>query len=168
MTGTLLNLDLEVLRASWRESTEAPDDPGPERPWVPPDPALARSVRTIAVAVLGRTLEVLDGRRPRIQLSGAVTEAVFGQITVLLQHGAFGQQSNGHQSNGPDGCARLHRVHVQFRSVAAAEVFGTLECGNRVRALAGRLERRRVRVSAPGALPRRVADRWVLTEFTIL
>lgn len=169
MTGTLLDAELEVPRAAARlDGTRAPGDREPGRP---PDPALARTVRTFAVAVLGRTLEVLDGRRPRIQLAGAVTEPVLGQITGLLQHGVFGAGAAGsaaHGVRGPVDCARLHRVHVQFRTATAAEIFGTVECGDRVRALAGRLEYRRVRVSAPGVVPRRVADRWVLTEFAIL
>lgn len=109
--------------------------------------------------VLARTLEVLDGRRPRAQLAAAVAEPVLAQITALLQHGVAG---------GNDGCARLHRVHVQLRSPAAAEFFGTFVRGPRTRALAGSLERREVRVSPPGALPRRTRECWVVTEFTIL
>lgn len=156
MTGTLLDAECELPPSGRLDATTVRD------------PALARSVRTTAVAVLARTLEVLDGRRPRAQLAGAVTEAVLGQITVLLQHGALGHGAGRQWPAGTDDCARLHRVHVQFRAGTAAEIFGTLQCGERVRALAGRLERRRVRVSAPGEVPRRVAERWVLTEFAVL
>lgn len=144
MTGILLDAQ-----------REAP--PEPELP--PPDLDLATTVRSFAVAVLARTLEVLDGRRPRTQLAGAVADPVLAQITALLQHGIVGGNAD---------CARLHRVHVQLRSPAAAEFFGTFVRGARARALAGSLERREVRVSPPGVLPRKTRERWVVAEFTIL
>ncbi|WP_155828524.1 Rv3235 family protein [Gordonia hirsuta] len=123
-----------------------------------PDLAAVTEVRTFAVAILSRTLEVLDGRRPRSQLAGAVAEQVLAQVSALLRHGALGTAGD---------CAKLHRVHVQFRSPQRAEVFGTIQCRGRVRALAGRLERSKPRDRAAGG-PSRQASRWVLTEFTIL
>ncbi|MFT3717052.1 MAG: Rv3235 family protein [Gordonia sp. (in: high G+C Gram-positive bacteria)] len=119
---------------------------------------IATTVRTAAITALARTLEVLDGRRPRSQLAPCVASGVLAQITALIQNG------------GPDreSCARLHRVHVQLSGERAAEFFGTFARGPRVRALAGRLDLSPVRVSRPGVVPRRVEDRWVLSEFTIL
>ena len=152
MRGTLLEGQREVARAE-----RLGDCVGAAVEWGPPDPALARTVRTVAVAVLARTLEVLDGRRPRSQLTGAVAEGVLEHVTALLKVGP-----------GSADCAKLHRVHVQFRTVAVAEVFGTIERAGRVRALAGRLERRAARALLPGEAPRRSDDRWVLTEFAIL
>ena len=110
--------------------------PPPEAP--SPDLQAVTAARAAAVAVLARTLEVLDGRRPRGQLAGASVD-----------------------------CARLHRLHVQLRSSVAAEFFGTSVRGERVRALAGRLECREVRVSSPGTA-RRTCARWVVTEFAIV
>ena len=132
--------------------------PPPEAEAPSPDLQAVTAARAAAVAVLARTLEVLDGRRPRGQLAGAVAEPVLAQITVLLQHGIAAESVD---------CARLHRLHVQLRSSVAAEFFGTSVRGERVRALAGRLECREVRVSSPGAA-RRTCARWVVTEFAIV
>lgn len=130
--------------------------PRPEAP--PPDLEVATEARAVAVSVLARTLEVLDGRRPRGQLTGAVSPAVLAQITALLQHGIVAESVD---------CARLHRLHLQVRSPGAAEFFGTYQRGDRVRALVGTLARRPVRVSGPGGM-RRTEERWVVTEFALI
>ncbi|MEZ5210064.1 Rv3235 family protein [Gordonia sp. (in: high G+C Gram-positive bacteria)] len=130
------------------------------RPKAPaPDLQVATAARSFAIAVVARTLEVLDGKRPRGQLAGAVSDDVLTQIATLLQLGA----------GGPDReSARLHRVHVQLRSSAAAEIFGTYVRGPRTRAFAGAMETAAVRVSARGAQRRELSRRWVVTEFAIL
>ena len=118
----------------------------------------AMSVRAFAIAALSRVLEAIDGRRARTQLVPCLTADVLAQITELVQGGSAGEP----------GCARLHRVHVQLRDEGGAEFFGTYARGERVRAVAGRIERRPVRLPASGHSPRRTEDRWVLAEFAIL
>lgn len=154
MRGTLLaSPDLITSTTELPAQAAAPHRGGSP----PPDLHAATTARAVAVAVLGRTLEVLDGRRPRSQLTGAVSDEVLAQIAVLLQRRDTVEQ----------GCARLHRVHVQLRSGAAAEFFGTFVRGTRTRAFAGALATAQVRVSARGA-PRRLTERWVVSEFAIL
>ena len=155
MTGTLLSTSPPPANAP----LPPPDSPLGRRPDRPPDPATAAAVRAAAVATLQRILEVLDGRRPRSQLLRCADDEVLAQITALVQHGVV---------RTGDECARLCRVHVQLRSTRLAEYFGTFVRGDRVRAVAGRIEVRSVRVSAPGELPRRTADRWVVTEFAVV
>lgn len=120
---------------------------------------VAVAVRGFAIETVQRTLEVLDGRRPRAQLAGVVTDDVRCQIIALIQHGVVRRE---------DDAARLRRMHVQVRSATGAEFFGSFSRGERVRALAGRIEPRRVRVSALGEVPRRVGTRLLLTEFAVL
>ncbi len=138
----------------------------------PPDLATATAVRAFVVDVLGATLEVLDGRRPRAQLAAAVSEPVLAQLGELLAH-----RTPEHDT------ARLHRVHVQLRPGGSAEFFGTFVRGARVRAFAGGVELRpqrrgsrdarvpRARGAAGRSLravPPAGALRWVVAEFAIL
>ncbi|MFT3661383.1 MAG: Rv3235 family protein [Gordonia sp. (in: high G+C Gram-positive bacteria)] len=136
------------------QQTTAPA-PAERPPDLPPDLQIATAARGFAVAALARMLEVLDGRRPRAQLAGIVAGPVLDQVATLLQHGYAAEAQE---------CARLHRVHVQLRSVQSAEYFGSLERAGRVRAFAGRMQRRPARPS----VQRGCAERWVVTEFAVL
>lgn len=131
--------------------------PVPEAP--PPDLQTATAVRSFAVAAVGRTLEVLDGRRPRSQLVGTLAPAVIAQITALVQHGVVA---------GEQDSARLHRLHVQLRSGVRAEIFGTFVRGERVRAFAGCVQHGPVRLPAGGVAQRATQMRWLVTDLQIL
>lgn len=145
MRGTLLELQPEVPP----DTGALPTVGAPPDIASPPGVQTATAARACAVVALARTLEVLDGRRPRGLLAGDVDETVLTQIGAMLQRGVAAEAAE---------CARLLRVHVQLRSASSAEFFGSFERGPRVRACAGRLERR----------TRRGAERWVIAEFAIL
>ncbi|MCF8587064.1 Rv3235 family protein [Gordonia liuliyuniae] len=119
----------------------------------------ARAARTCVIAVLQRILEVLDGRRPCEHLSPVITEEVFDQIVLALRkrEDAVARAP----VRGPT--VRLRRIHLQMVSPRAANYFGTVERGLRTRAVAGRVEVRRVR--SPG---RGVVERWTMTEFGVM
>jgi len=170
MTGILLETDASVTGASIAGGSITGTSPVPVRAAAPPGarrtgrsrpPELeaATAVRAAALGALQRVLEVLDGRRPRGLLSRCVDEQVLAQLTALIQHRVVGPG---------DDCARLCRVHVQLHDAALADYFGSYVRGGRVRAVAGRMELRPVRVSPAGTLPRKLEDRWILTEFAIV
>jgi hypothetical protein len=95
----------------------------------PPPPAAA----AFADAVLRRVLEVIDRRRPIAQLRPMLTPALLDMVFALTR------------SAGPDKAAVLRRVRLRTACVdehqsAAAEVFASYTRGQRVRAIAGRIE----------------------------
>jgi hypothetical protein len=99
----------------------------------PPPPAAA----TFADAVLRRVLEVIDRRRPIAQLRPMLTPPLMDMVFTLTRAVA-----------GPDKAAVLRRVRLRTASVdehqphqpTAAEVFAMYTRGQRVRAIAGRIE----------------------------
>ncbi|WP_199439443.1 Rv3235 family protein [Umezawaea beigongshangensis] len=125
-TGTVPRQVPSGVREPVRTGLPA-DDPLP-RPDV--DPA-----RLVAVV-----LEALDGRRPVAQLRGLLSD------DVLLWVRARARRS--------DVPSRLRTVRVGRPGPDAVELCGTASCGDRVRALVARLERR--------------DDRWRCTVFALL
>ena len=89
-----------------------------------------REAAAFADAVLRRVLEVIDRRRPIAQLRTMLTPPLLDTVFALT-HGA-----------GPDKAAVLRRVRLRATAAepAAAEVFATYTRGQRVRAIAGRVE----------------------------
>jgi hypothetical protein len=99
---------------------------------VAPPPAAA----AFADAALRRVLEVIDRRRPIAQLRPMLTPPLLDMVFTLTR------------SAGPAKAAVLRRVRLrtaavdecQSRQPMAAEVFATYSRGQRVRAIAGRIE----------------------------
>jgi hypothetical protein len=94
-----------------------------------PPPAAA----AFADAVLRRVLEVIDRRRPIAQLRPMLTPQLLDMVFVLTR------------AAGPDKAAVLRRVRLRTACVdehqaTAAEVFAMYTRGERVRAIAGRIE----------------------------
>jgi uncharacterized protein DUF6459 len=90
-----------------------------------------------ADATLRRVLEVIDRRRPLAQLRGSLTPAVLDIVYALSAQAAA------------DKSAVLRRVRLRTIAIdgqragaepTAAEVFATYSRGERVRAIAGRIE----------------------------
>lgn len=136
--------------------------PGPEAERTARIEATARA-RSSTIQILQLVMEVLDGRRPVEQLLRVVTEDVFAQVTVLV-----GQRARPVPGRpGGTEAARLRRVHLQFAGPRRAEYFGTFVRGERVRAVAGRVEVRAVPPPASDRTRRRV-ERWVLVELSIV
>jgi hypothetical protein len=90
---------------------------------VAPPPAAA----AFTDAALRRVLEVIDRRRPIAQLRPMLTPPVLDMVFTLTRSAA------------PDKAAVLRRVRLRGTE-AAAEVFATYTRGDRVRAIAGRVE----------------------------
>ncbi len=93
-----------------------------------------------ADAALRRVLEVVDRRRPIAQLRPMLAPALIDTVTALTRatHTA---------------AATLRRVRVRMVDGDAAEVFASYTRANRVRAIAGRIER--------------VDDRWRIVALQI-
>ncbi len=88
-----------------------------------------RAAATFADAALRRVLEVIDRRRPISQLRPLLTPPLLDMVFALSQ------------TTGPGKAAVLRRVRLRGDPVAA-EVFATYTRGERVRAIAGRIEAR--------------------------
>ena len=94
-------------------------------------PAAAAS---FADAALRRVLEVIDRRRPIAQLRPMLTPPLLDMVFTLTR------------AAGPEKAAVLRRVRLRTvalgdaRQATAAEVFATYTRGQRVRAIAGRIE----------------------------
>jgi hypothetical protein len=113
-------------RSTPRPLLRAPTADRPARELPPP-----RAAAVFADAALRRVLEVTDRRRPAAALKSFVTPSLTDAIRAL----------------GPfrEGVAVLKRVRVRTATVtdgeaSAAEVFGTYLRGERVHAVAGRIE----------------------------
>jgi hypothetical protein len=89
-----------------------------------------REAAAFADAVLRRVLEVIDRRRPIAQLRTMLTPPLLDTVFTLTH------------SAGPDKAAVLRRVRLRstVAEPSAAEVFATYTRGQRVRAIAGRIE----------------------------
>ncbi|GAB85209.1 hypothetical protein BPODLACK_01182 [Gordonia sp. YY1] len=146
-----------------------------------PRPGAGPSRKTLAAAVEARRFtvatsrllfEVFDRRRGIAHLGDSVSPSIADQVAALVRHDAFRVAETTGPPGGPSARGTvLQRVHVQLCDTSAAEVFGSYLSGGRVRAFAGRVERKpcRVRGSDPrpgGAGARtglgRVEYRWQL------
>jgi hypothetical protein len=93
-----------------------------------------RQAACFADAALRRVLEVLDRRRPVAQLHGLLAAGLVDSVLCANRLTA-----------GHDGAAVLRRLRLQAAGapdrVAAAEVFGSYSRGQRIHAIACRIER---------------------------
>lgn len=118
-----------------RRGPHAPGRPCPQPVEQPrPMSAQMRQAATFADAALRRVLEVIDRRRPVAQLRPLLTPSLLDSV-VAVSHSVAGQR----------GAAVLRRMRLQPAGHpdrnAAAEVFGSYSRGNRIHAIACRVER---------------------------
>ncbi|MGH3969855.1 MAG: Rv3235 family protein, partial [Mycobacterium sp.] len=114
----------------------------PSRAPVPDSPtAMSAQMRQAAVfadAALRRVLEVIDRRRPAAQLNPLLAPSLVDSVV------AVGRSASG-QATGYTGAAVLRRMRLQPAGhrdpETAAEVFGSYSRGNRIHAIACRVER---------------------------
>ncbi|WP_406816805.1 Rv3235 family protein [Mycobacterium sp. M23085] len=153
--------------APCRQSPRAPLRRGsghaPPRPYTgqpsrapAPDPGAIMSPRlrqaaAFADAALRRVLEVIDRRRPAAQLNPLLAPSLVDSVA------AVGRSAAGHQR----GAAILRRMRLQPAGHrdpdSAAEVFGSYSRGNRIHAIACRVEQ----VAAAGG------TRWMVVALHI-
>ena len=120
---TPAGLHRRVRRPPWAvERVDA--SPPPEASVVSPPPPEAAAFTD---AALRRVLEVIDRRRPIAQLRPMLAPPVLDMVFTMTRSAA------------PDKAAVLRRVRLRGTE-AAAEVFATYTRGQRVRAIAGRVE----------------------------
>jgi Family of unknown function (DUF6459) len=106
-----------------------------------------RQAAIFADAALRRVLEVIDRRRPAAQLrpllAPGLVDSVLSVCGAVAGHGAG--HGAGRGAAGDGGAAVLRRMRLQpvgrHNSDTAAEVFGTYSRGERVHAIACRVER---------------------------
>lgn len=91
------------------------------------DPPPPRAAVVFADVALRRILEVLDRRRPLTQLRPVLAPALFDTV------GALTRVRHGHP-------ATMRRVRLRSDGATAAEVYATYRRGERVRAIAARIE----------------------------
>jgi Family of unknown function (DUF6459) len=96
------------------------------------EPLPPRAAVVFADAALRRLLEVIDRRRPVAQLRPLVAPALIDTVVALAR--------TTHTAT-----ATLRRVRLRVVDEESAEVFGTYTRGQRVRAIAARIERHRDR-----------------------
>jgi hypothetical protein len=96
------------------------------------DPLPPQAVIVFADAALRRVLEVADRRRPVAQLRPLVAPALIDVVVALTR--------TTHTAT-----ATLRKVRLRMIDDEAAEVFGSFTRGQRVRAIAARVERDRDR-----------------------
>jgi hypothetical protein len=112
-----------------------------------------RQAAVFADAALRRVLEVVDRRRPAAQLRPMLAPGLVD--SVLAIGGAAGGRPPAR------GAAVLRRLRLQpcgrHDPDAAAEVFGSYSRGNRVHAIAGRVER----------VPAGAGSRWLMVALHI-
>ncbi|OBF72549.1 hypothetical protein A5750_16650 [Mycobacterium sp. 852002-51613_SCH5001154] len=121
-----------------RRSAHPPHLPCPpgRQPAEEPRAAISEPTRQAAIfadAALRRVLEVIDRRRPAAQLRPLLTPSLVDSV-VSMGQAAAGQQ----------GAAVLRRLRLQPAGrdpEAAAEVSGSYSRGNRIHAIACRIER---------------------------
>ncbi|OBF20103.1 hypothetical protein A5725_16960 [Mycobacterium kubicae] len=122
-----------ALRPSPRVPHRPPGDGG-AGPVAAPSPTTSLPMRhagTFADAALRRVLEVIDRRRPAAQLGSLLTPALLDSVVSVSR--ALGP---------PQGAAVLRRMRLQpvVAQPLAAEVFGTYSRGQRIHAIACRVE----------------------------
>ncbi len=91
-----------------------------------------RQAAIFADAALRRVLEVMDRRRPAAQLQGLLDSGLVDSVLAATRIAG---------SRSSDGAAVLRRLRLQAVGPDAAEVFGTYSRGQRVHAVACRVER---------------------------
>lgn len=123
--------------------------PRPLRHTPPPglDPPLAAAASLFADAALRRVLEVVDRRRPVTQLRPLLTPALVDAV------GSMSRMSR--SRNTAPATLRRVRLRPAGPDATAAEVFATYTRGDRVRAVAARIE-----LGADG-------DRWQIVALHI-
>lgn len=101
----------------------------------PGDRTSACAAAAFADAALRGVLEVADGRRPLAQLRPLLVDKLVDTVVALTRSSQNGQT------------AKLGQVRLRIvdRDGDAAEVFATYQRGDRVHAIAGRVERAAVR-----------------------
>lgn len=139
-------------RAPLRRRSPHPYPPGRQ----PAEPARAatspqmRQAAAFADAALRRVLEVIDRRRPAAQLRPLLTPSLVDSVVAL-----------GHSAAGRASAAVLRRVRLQPAGhrdpEAAAEVSGSYSRGNRMHAIACRVER----------VPADAGARWLVVALHI-
>lgn len=97
----------------------------------------ARDAAMFADAALRGVLEVIDGRRPFAQLLPLLADGLADTVVSLARSARSGA--------GPAAQLRRVRLRIVDHDGEAAEVFATYYRGQRVRAIAGRVERAEVR-----------------------
>jgi hypothetical protein len=102
----------------------------------PCDPPSARAAATFADAVLRSVLEVVDRRRPVAQLRPLLNDGLLDTVVALAR---------APQSGRAGAVLRRVRLRIVDRDGDAAEVFATYSRGDRVRAIAGRVEQTTVK-----------------------
>ncbi|MGD1173082.1 Rv3235 family protein [Mycobacterium seoulense] len=112
--------------------------------------AQMRQAAAFADAALRRVLEVIDRRRPVAQLRPLLTPSLVDSVVSM------GQSAAGHR-----GAAVLRRMRLQPAGhrdpEAAAEVSGSYSRGNRIHAIACRVER----------VPAATGNRWLVVALHI-
>jgi Family of unknown function (DUF6459) len=105
-------------------------------------PASMGELAVFADAALRRVLEVIDRRRPLAQLRPLLTPSLVDSVLSVGQ--TMAGSAGGHPTE-PEGAAVLRRLRLQPAGypdpATAAEVFGSYSRGERVHAIAGRVER---------------------------
>jgi Family of unknown function (DUF6459) len=104
-------------------------------------PASMGELAAFADAALRRVLEVIDHRRPLAQLRPLLTPSLVDSVLSVGQ--TIAASAGGHPAE-PEGAAVLRRLRLQpagYPDPTAAEVFGSYSRGDRVHAIAGRVER---------------------------
>jgi hypothetical protein len=98
-----------------------------------PDIGPPKAAVVFAAGALRRVLEVADRRRPVTQLRTVLAPSLIDSVALLTRT----RQANGAAVLRR---VRLRAVAVVDREPTAAEVFATYSRGDRVRAIAGRVE----------------------------
>lgn len=93
-----------------------------------------RQAAIFADAALRRVLEVMDRRRPAAQLQGLLDSGLVDSVLAATRATAGRVAAD-------DGAAVLRRLRLQAVDPDTAEVFGTYSRGQRVHAVACRVER---------------------------
>ncbi|WP_369806941.1 Rv3235 family protein [Mycobacterium sp. 1245499.0] len=121
------------------------------------DPVMSARLRQAAVfadAALRRVLEVIDRRRPAVQLNPLLAPSLVDSVAAVARSAAG-------QAGARRGAAVLRRMRLQAAGHrdpdSAAEVFGSYSRGNRIHAIACRVEQ----VSAAGS------TRWMVVALHI-
>jgi hypothetical protein len=92
------------------------------------EPSTSHEALVFADAALRRVLEVVDRRRPIAQLRSLVSPALIDTVIALAQ-------------TPHTGTATLRRVRLRMVNDEAAEVFASYTRGQRLRAIAARVDR---------------------------
>lgn len=119
------------------EPVPPPEPPGPQQPWTSGTAVAAREVRT----VLQLTMETLDGRRPRSQLSGRLTKEVLRYLAVAGNRlNPPSDRRAAATVRGRHGPPALRTVRLSHPAEGVAEASAVWRHRGRFRALAARFE----------------------------